>query len=127
MAVLARNKQLALCALLATRSAFRAPIEGTPVNPGDAPNPPQSGDDIVARVKANLPAGITSDDIDQVFLDDLFVAPSSPAAPNQVNNVATDIFTIMTALDLQYDPHIPDCPKAAEINPLTTAILDAIA
>jgi hypothetical protein len=115
--------------LLATRSAFRGQLEGTPVNPGDQPNPPIQPSDVIARAKANLPPGITAQDIDSVFLDDLFVPPSPTGgapAPGQIGNVSTDIATIMIALDIGYDPNKPNCPKGSEIAPLTQAILGAI-
>jgi len=125
---LPRNKQLALCVLLATRSAFRGRLEGI-AELGQEPNPPTTPDDLVQRAQANRPAGIDAQDIDSVFLEELFVPPApagGPLTPNQINNVTTNIARIMTALDIEYDPNRPDCPEEGEVDRLTLAILHAL-
>jgi hypothetical protein len=127
-AILARNKQLVLLMLLSTRSAYRGMLEGVPPGGGTADRP-KCPKDIVNRAKANLPPGLVVKDIDTVFLDELFVPPNfsgAAEAPDQINNITTDIKKIMTAVDIDYDPAIPDCPKGSEVPKLCKAILKAI-
>ena len=125
---LTRNKQLAMYALLATRSAYRAQLEGVPVKgSGSKPNPPASIDDLLLRFKAvTKPYGISSSDI-QVLTDPagplgmLFDNKSRP--PAQLGNITTDPVVIATALNIVYDPTDPDCPGYIEGNLISSLLI----
>ena len=121
---LTRNKQIALCALLATRSAYRAMVEGVPVIGSNAPpNPVQSVAHLLQRFQeVPPPTGITATDIANL------TDPTGPLGwlydPSATisGNITTDPAKIAIALGIQYVPTDPDCPCFMEGNTISNLL-----
>ena len=122
---LTRNKQIALFALLATRSAYRAMLEGVPVlGSPTPPNPVQSIAHLLQRFReVPPPTGITAGDITNL---------TDPAGPlgwmydpsaSLSGNITTDPSKIAVALGIQYVPTNPDCPCYMEGNMISNLLV----